>query len=74
MNETTPEQSDQEMLDEYDFTNGLRGAYARRYAAGTNLVLLEPDVAALFPDSSSVNEALRGLVRIARKAAEQSPR
>ncbi|MBI3721797.1 MAG: hypothetical protein HY248_04515 [Fimbriimonas ginsengisoli] len=51
------------MLEEYDFRGGVRGKYAERYAAGTNLVLLEPDVAAFFPDSHSVNEALRGLIR-----------
>jgi hypothetical protein len=40
------------------------GKYARRYAAGTNMVSLDPDVAGVFPDSKSVNEALRSLVRI----------
>lgn len=54
------------MRDEYDFTGGKRGRYAKRYAAGTNLVLLEPDVAAAFPDSESVNQALRLLVKAAR--------
>ena len=55
------------MLDEYDFNKGVRGRYAKRYAEGTNVVLLEPDMAAVFPDSKSVNEALRVLVQIARK-------
>jgi hypothetical protein len=45
----------------------VRGKYAKRYAEGTNVVLLAPDVAAVFPNSQSVNEALRALVRIARK-------
>jgi hypothetical protein len=54
------------MRDEYDFSGGKRGRYAKRYAAGTNLVLLEPDVAAAFPDSESVNQALRLLVKAAR--------
>lgn len=48
-----------EMLPEYDFSKGKRGKYASRYARGTNIVRLEPDVAALFPDAKSVNKALR---------------
>ncbi|MCP4603948.1 MAG: hypothetical protein GY847_26070 [Proteobacteria bacterium] len=55
------------MEDEYDFDTGVRGKYAKRIADGTNIVVLEPDVAEMFPDSSSVNEALRALVRIARR-------
>ena len=54
-----------EMLKEYDFSNGIRGKYAKRYAAGTNIIVLSPDVAGIFPDSKSVNEALRTLVKIA---------
>lgn len=63
-----------EMLDEYDFSGGERGRYAARYAQGTNLVALSPDVAELFPDSESVNAALRGLVKLARQSvtSEQS--
>ncbi len=52
---------------EYDFSKGVRGKYAKQYKKGTNIVVLEPDVAEVFPDSTSVNEALRTLVRIARK-------
>jgi hypothetical protein len=51
----------------YDFSDGVVGKYARRYQAGTNLVLLDPDVAGIFPDSKSVNEALRSLVRIVER-------
>ena len=54
-----------EMLKEYDFSSGVRGKYAKRYAAGTNIIVLSPDVAGIFPDSKSVNEALRTLVKIA---------
>ena len=54
-----------EMLKEYDFSNGIRGKYTKRYAAGTNIVVLSPDVAGIFPDSKSVNEALRTFVKIA---------
>lgn len=46
---------------------GVRGKYASRYAAGTNLVLLSPDVAEHFPDERSVNSALRRLIRNARR-------
>ena len=56
-----------DMLDEYDFSKGVRGKYAKRYAEGTNVVVLAPDVAAMFPDADSVNEALRALVQIARR-------
>jgi hypothetical protein len=51
-----------EMLPEYDFSHAVRNKYAERYRAGTNLVLLEPDVAERFPDSESVNRALRSLL------------
>lgn len=56
-----------ELLKEYDFSRGVRGKYARRYAAGTNLVVLEPDVAKVFRDSRAVNQALRALTVIARQ-------
>ena len=64
--------SDPETLDEYDFGKGVRGKYAKRYAEGTNVVVLSPDVAAVFPDSESVNEALRALVTLARKSAKKA--
>lgn len=54
------------MRPEYDFSNAVRGVTAARYAQGTNIVRLEPDVAALFPDSRAVNEALRTLARLGR--------
>ena len=54
------------MRAEYDFSNAVRGVTAARYAQGTNVVLLEPDVAQVFPDSRAVNEALRTLARLAR--------
>jgi hypothetical protein len=50
-----------EMREEYDFSKGIRGKYARKYAEGSNVVVLDPDVAARFPDSRAVNEALRRL-------------
>lgn len=57
-----------EMLDEYDFSKGERGKYAKRYAEGTNIVVLAPDVAEVFGDSESVNDALRALVKIVRQS------
>ena len=54
---------EEEMLPEYDLTGGVRGKYMERYREGTNVVLLDPDVAAKFPTSESVNQALRQLAR-----------
>ena len=51
-----------EILDEYDFSKGVIGKYAKQYAEGTNIVVLEPDVAEVFPDSAAVNQALRQLI------------
>jgi hypothetical protein len=61
---------DPDLLDEYDFSTGVRGKYATRYADGNNVVVLSPDLAEIFPDSESVNRALRELVAIARKTAK----
>ena len=57
-----------EMRAEYDFSGGVRGKYVARYRRGTNVVLLDPEVAEAFPDSKSVNDALRALVAIAARA------
>ena len=54
------------MKPEYDIRGGVRGKYHERYLQGTNVVLLEPDVAAVFHDSESVNRALRVLIDVAR--------
>jgi hypothetical protein len=58
-----------DMLDEYDFSRGVRGKYARRYAEGVNVVLLEPDVAKAFPTAKAVNRSLRTLLGRRRLAA-----
>ena len=58
---------DPDMLKEYDFRRGVRGKYAKRYASGANVVVIDPDVAEYFPDHESVNQSLRGLVSIIRK-------
>jgi hypothetical protein len=61
-----------DMQDEYDFTGGVRGKYAERYARGTNLIVLDPDVAQIFSDSESVNQALRALAGIIRHQTEKA--
>ena len=65
--------NDPNMLEEYDFTGGVRGKYVKRYAGGTNVVVIDPDVVEYFPDHDSVNEALRGLAAIIKRqrGAEQ---
>lgn len=64
-------QSDPDMLDEYDFSQGVRGKYVKRFATGSNIVVLSPDVAEVFSDSDSVNEVLRMLIKIAREKVEK---
>lgn len=59
-----------ELRPEYDFSKmagGVRGKYVERYRTGTNVVLLDPDVAKAFPTNASVNEALRLLLQIAQR-------
>jgi hypothetical protein len=62
------------MRPEYDFSKAVRGVTAARYAEGTNVVLLEPDVAEIFPDARAVNEALRTMARLTRQPSRQQPR
>lgn len=61
----------EEMREEYDFSGGVRGKYYKQYQEGTNLVLLEPDIAEVFRDSESVNQALRVLINIAKNQVPQ---
>jgi hypothetical protein len=70
----TPNHDSDDLRDEYAFTAeelraGVRGKYAERYAEGTNLVPLDPDVAEVFPDADSVNRALRALAGIIRESS-----
>jgi hypothetical protein len=55
--------NDDDMRPEYDFSDGVRGKYAKRFAEGTNIVVLDPDVAEQFKTSEDVNKALRELVQ-----------
>ena len=60
-----------ELRSEYhrdDFGHGIRGKYYDDYKSGTNLVLLSPDVASMFPNEKAVNDALRSLIKIAQKS------
>ena len=69
MNKKPTNEMDDELRPEYDLREllkgGVRGKYAQRYRAGTNLVLLEPDVAKAFPSEAVVNEALRLVIQLA---------
>ena len=60
------------MRPEYDFSTGTRGAHHEAYRRGTNVVLLEPDVAEVFRDSAAVNAALRALAQVARTHAKST--
>jgi hypothetical protein len=71
MNQDLNNETDPDMLDEYDFSNGVRGKYVDRFPKGSNVIVLDPDVAQIFPDSESVNQALRALAEIIRNRAEK---
>ena len=68
MNPQTRKAND-DLRSEYDFSHGMRGVHHEAYRAGTNVVFLEPDLVEAFPDSASVNQALRLLVRLSRSKA-----
>jgi len=68
---------DDDLLPEYDLEellkNAVVGKYAERCKAGTNLVLLAPDVASFFPNEESVNEALRLVIQLTKLQAKAQP-
>ncbi|MBI2977021.1 MAG: hypothetical protein HYY33_08735 [Chloroflexi bacterium] len=69
MKKDTDAAAEDELRPEYDLSQmkgAVRGKYVERYKAGTNLILLEPDVAVVFPTDEAVNKALRLLIKIAR--------
>jgi hypothetical protein len=75
MNKDKTENLEDEMRPEYDLSKlkgKVRGKYVERYQAGTNLVLLEADVQAAFPDAEAVNEALRMLMKVARRQTQKT--
>jgi hypothetical protein len=61
---------DGDILPEYDFTGAVRGKYYERFRQNSNVVLLDPDVSEAFPNSASVNQALRALASVARKSVQ----
>jgi len=63
-----------EMLDEYDFNNGIRGKYTEQYNDGVNIIKLDKDVRKIFPDAQSVNNALRTLINLIPKNTTESVR
>lgn len=69
-----PARDPDEIAPEYDFRGARPNPYAARYAAGARAVVLEPDVAAAFPDAAAVNGALRGLLELARRQARVAER
>lgn len=60
------------MRDEYDFSAGKRGKHAVKFAEGSNVVLLDPDVAKVFPDSETVNKVLRALADIVERRRKET--
>ena len=72
MNQKPNNERDPEMLDEYDFSGGVRGKYVNRFPKGSNVVVLDPDVAQVFTDSESVNQALRALAGIIQHQSEKA--
>jgi hypothetical protein len=66
--EKTDKIEEWEMRSEYDFSDAHPNKYAKKYAEGTNLVIIEPDLIEFFPDSESVNNALRALVSVFPKS------
>ena len=69
MSQRRKAESDDDLLPEYDFSGAVRGKYYERYRQGTNVVLLDPDIAAVFYDSAAVNHTLRLLVSLANAKA-----
>jgi hypothetical protein len=67
MKKATDKAVEPEMRPEYDFSRGVRGKYARRYARGANVVVLDADVARAFPRAEAVNDSLRALAGIIRR-------
>jgi len=66
-----PDDTNDEMRPEYDFSGGVRGKYYEAYTQSSNVVVLDPDVAEVFRDSAAVNEALRMLAKLVKSVAAQ---
>ncbi len=70
MKKARESEGDDDVSPEYDFSTGVRGKHAMRYAGGTNVVRLDSDVAKCFPTAESVNSALRSLISIATRTVK----
>ena len=66
MSQVNKEKVGEQMRADYDIRGGVRGKYYERYQQGTNIVVLEPDVAEVFPNAEAVNEALRFLIKVVK--------
>ena len=73
MNRKERNQQD-EMRPEYDFSKAVRGKYYQRYRQSSNVVVLEPDIAIAFPNAAAVNDAARGLLRVAQRSVRANCR
>jgi len=69
-----PDSERDTMRPEYDFSKGVRGVTAARYAQGTNIVVIDPQVLDVFPDSDAVNETLRALAPVLRQQRRAAAR
>jgi hypothetical protein len=67
MKKASEQKAGNDIRSEYDFSRDAHGKYARRYAQGTNVIVLEPDVAKVFPTAAAVNDSLRTLAGIIRR-------
>jgi len=71
----TTAKASKDLRPEYDFASmpgGVRGKYADRYRQGANIVKLDDDVSAIFPDAKTVNDALRSLIRLAKNKVKHA--
>ena len=66
-NRRRAQEDEDTMRSEYDFSKGVRGKHAARYAEGTNVVVIDPEVLDVFPDSDAVNQTLRALAPVLRQ-------
>ena len=72
MKKKNKKKNDLDMLDEYDFSPGVQGKHFAKYKEGTNVIVLDRDVAQVFHDNISVNQALRALVEIIHRQEQRA--
>jgi len=74
MKKRNSRRSREDMRPEYDFRKGVRGKHAAAYQSGTNVVVLQPDVASAFPTAEEVNETLRAVAKLLNRQKTRSKR